>query len=58
MLSDRCKVGTVTHSMTPVDLDLWVSGEKLARFDSFQVYFEIPCFKRQKADRAVNSCVT
>lgn len=40
------------HTLNPVDWGLWLSAEKLAKFDSSQVCSEMPCFKRQKAGEA------
>lgn len=42
----------MTHTLQPVDWGLWLSAEKLAKFDSSQVCSEMPCFKRQKAGEA------
>lgn len=43
----------MSHTLKPVDWGLWLSAEKLAKFDSSQVYSEMPCFKRQKARRSL-----
>lgn len=42
----------MTHALKPADLCLWLSAEKLAKFDSSQVCSEMPFFKRQKAGEA------
>lgn len=49
----------MTHTLKPVDWGLWLSAEKLAKFDSSQVCSEMPFFKRQKAGEAfaLDSCV-
>lgn len=47
----------------PAHFGLWCSAQKLAKFDSSQVYPEMPCFKRQKSgqcfalDSSVPWCV-
>lgn len=45
----------MTHALKPVVSGLWLSAEKLAKFDSSQVCSEMPFFKRQKAGEAFAS---
>lgn len=49
----------MTHALKPVVWGLWLSAEKLAKFDSSQVCSEMPFFKRQKEGEAfaLDSCV-
>lgn len=49
----------MTHAPEPLVQGLWLSAEKLAKFDGSQVCSEMPFFKRQKAGEAVasDSCV-
>lgn len=42
----------MTHTLSPAVWGLWLSAEKLAKFDSSQVCSEMPFFKRQKAGEA------
>lgn len=42
----------MTHALKPVVWGLWLSAEKLAKFDSSQVCSEMPFFKRQKEGEA------
>lgn len=43
----------VTHALSPVVWGLWLSKEKLSKFDSSQVCSEMPFFKRQKPGEAL-----
>lgn len=43
----------MTHTLDSVDWALWLSAEKLSKYDSSQVCSEMPFFKRQKVGEAL-----